>query len=423
MQAITQEPKSAVENQYAATQNAASQDWSSYRERAYAAGREYVAAVDKITPQIAARREETEQIGKVPDSSVEAMTQAGVFRAMTPLRWGGLEMDPASFFEGIMKIAAADASAAWIGGQLNVHSFEIALMDGRMQEEFWATGPDTRASSAYAPSGKAIAVDGGYILSGTWTFSSGVDHAQWAILGGGDKNFVVPRSDYTIHQDSWDVQGLRGTGSKSITLDDAFVPEYRVHRLIDTFNDANPGWALNDGPLYRLSWMGIFNSTICNSAIGAATGGLNAFIEETRVRLSKRGTGVPVVENPFMHLRLANALSRVNTVRSRHLANWRNLFDMACRGEESTPLERMRVRFESTDSTATSFEALGEIWPVAGAGAVASNHPLQQVYRDLMAMRLHGSAGRDNAAGMYIKALFDLPGPKFTNMGTLAYYK
>lgn len=398
-------------------------DASAYRERAYAAGRDYVAACDGIYELIRAHRDESERLACVADASVEAMVKAGVFRAMTPMRWGGLEMDPASFFEGNMRIAAGDASAAWIGGQLNVHSFEIALMDERMQAEFWADGPDTRASSAYAPSGKAQEVDGGYVLSGTWTFSSGVDHAQWAILGGGVRNFVVPRSDFTIDQSSWDVQGLRGTGSKSITLKDVFVPDYRIHQLANTLNNADPGRVLNDGPLYRLSWMGIFNSTIPNSAIGSTLGGLEDFITETRVRLSKRGTGVPVVENPFMHLRLANALSSVHAVRERHLANWRRLFDMACSGVESTSLDRMRVRFESTDAIDCCFNAFAEIWPVAGAGAVATANPLQQVYRDLLAMRLHGAAGRDNAAGLYIKTLFGLPGPKFSNMGTLAFYR
>lgn len=394
-----------------------------YRERAYANGRAFVQAVDGILDGVRSRRSEAEMLGKVPDASVQDMVQAGVFRAMTPLQWGGLELDPASFFEGIMKIAGADASTAWIGGQLNVHSFEIALMDPRMQAEFWASGPDTRASSAYAPTGNARDVEGGVVLDGTWTFSSGVDHAQWVILGGGLRNFVVPCSDYEVLHDSWDVQGLRGTGSKSIVLKEVFVPDYRIHKLADTYNDANPGWAINDRPLYRLSWMGIFNSTISNSAIGATLGGLDAFVAETRVRLSKRGTGAPVTENPFMHLRLAGALTRVRTVRERHLANWRQLFDQACAGELSTPLERMRVRFESTDSTATCFEAMGDIWPVAGAGAVATANPLQHVYRDLMAMRLHGSAGRDAAAGMYMKALFGMPGPEFKNMGTLAYYK
>src|SRR5690606_14596157 len=139
--------------------------------RAYAAGRRLVAAVEKAADVLSAGADDSERDGRVPDKSVDAMVEAGVFRAFTPLRYGGLEADPASFFESIMKVAEWDTSAAWIGGQLNVHSFEIALMDERMQDEFWGDSPDTRASSSYAPIGSWKEVDGGYRLSGTWTFS------------------------------------------------------------------------------------------------------------------------------------------------------------------------------------------------------------------------------------------------------------
>lgn len=393
-----------------------------YRERAYAEGRKFGASVDTITDHVRSLRDETERISKVPDSAVEAMTRIGVFRALTPRRFGGLEMDPASFFEGVMKIAQAEASAAWIGGQLTIHSFEIALMSPRMQEEFWATGPDTRASSAYAPVGKWRAVDGGYVLNGTWVFSSGVDHAQWIILGGGDRNFVVPKTDYTIDHGSWDVQGLRGTGSKSVTLEDVFVPEYRTHQLNDTLNGEDPGLEINKGALYRLSFMGMFGSVMPNSAIGVTLGGLQDFIDDAKVRLSKRGSGVPVYSNPFMHLRLSSALTKVRTARLRHIQNWRDLFDMACRGEPVPNSERLRVWFESTDIAPACFDAFCEIWPVVGAGGMASSNHLQRVFRDLLAMRNHGSAFRETGATMYMSSVFDLPTPPVTSMATLAYY-
>lgn len=395
----------------------------SYRDRAYEVGRHFVDSVDSILDGIRALRVETENIGKVPDSTVEAMTRIGVFRALTPRRFGGLEMAPSCFFEGIMKIAEAEASAGWIGGQLTIHSFEIALMSQRMQEEFWATGPDTRASSAYAPVGKWHASEGGYLLDGTWVFSSGVDHAQWIILGGGDRNFVVPRSDFTIDHDSWDVQGLKGTGSKSVTLKNVFVPEYRTHKLTDTLNGRDPGWDVNDGALYRLSFMGMFISVMPNSAIGVTLGGLHDFVEDAKVRLSKRGTGVSVSTNPFMHLRLASALTQVRRVRQRHLQNWRELFDMACRGDAVPSSERLRVWFEATDIAPTCFDAFCEIWPVVGAGGIASDNPLQRVFRDLMGMRNHGSSFRETAAGMYMTTIFDLPKPPVTSMVTLGYYK
>lgn len=394
-----------------------------YLERATEVGKKFLQDVDTILPQIRAHRMESDRLGRVADSSVQAMTEIGVFRALTPLQWGGLEMHPAYFFEGIMKIAGADPSAAWIGGQLTVHSFEIALMHEKMQAEFWANGPDMRASSSFAPLGKAREAEGGYVLDGTWAFSSGVDHAQWVVLGGGMRNYLVPRSDFEIIEGSWDVQGLRGTGSKSVLLKEVFVPDYRIHKLADTLNGTDPGLSVNDRPLYRLSWMGIQNSTMSNSAIGMTSGALDEFIAQTRKRQSKLGTGASVAANPFMHMRLANALTRIRGVRERHLANWRNLFEMACRGEEPTREERLRVRYEASDAAGACFEAFTDMWQHVGAAAVASNNPLAHVFRDLMAMRNHGSAGRDNAASMYMKALFGLPGPEISNMGTLAFYK
>ena len=140
------------------------QDWSDYRERANAAGRTFLEAVDSILDTVRAGAARSEAEGRVPKQTVEAMIETGLFRALTPLQYGGLEMSPAAFFEGVMRIAAADSSAAWIAGQINIHAFEIALMDQRMQDEFWGTDPNARASSSYAPIGRWEQVDGGYVL-------------------------------------------------------------------------------------------------------------------------------------------------------------------------------------------------------------------------------------------------------------------
>ena len=403
--------------------NARLQDWSAYRERALSAGRDYLDAVDGVLDSIRSRRSESEEQGRVPDATVRDMISTGLFRAFTPLRYGGLEMDPASFFEGVMKVAEADSSAGWIAGQLNVHSFEIALMSERMQDEFWADGPDTRASSSYAPVGSVVEANGGYVLNGTWSFSSGVDHAQWVILGSRDKAHVVPISDVSIDHDSWDVQGLKGTGSKAVTLRDVFVPGYRTHNFVDTYNDQNPGWTVNNVPLYWMSFTAVFNSTPTNTVIGTGLGGINTFIEQSKMRLTRQGTGSPIAQNPFLHLKVAEALTRIGAARDRHLQNWRALFDIACKGEEASPLERMRVRFEAAYANAACFESFAEVWPIAGAAASASDNPLQQTFRDLMAARNHGSAGRELAAGLYIKTLFGLPPAPFSDFGTLAYYK
>lgn len=386
-----------------------------YRARALAAGRRYLQQVDAILPTLRAGREQSEHDGVVPQRSVDAMAAAGVFRAFTPLQYGGLELSPADFFDGIIRMAQADSAAAWIAGQITCHSLEVASMSPRMQDDFWGVhGPDARASSSFAPLGQAHAVEGGYMLDGTWTFSSGVDHAHFVVLGGAERNYLVPTSDMHIDHHSWDVQGLRGTGSKAVTLRQVFVPAHRVHHLVDVVEDRVAGLEVNDRPLYRgVSWFAVFNSTATNTVIGIALEGLRVFVEQSRNRMTKQGTGVPILNNPFLHLKLADALTRVNGVRERHLRNWRELFDKACRGEPVTTLEKMRVRFESADANGTCFDAFHDIWPVAGAAASASANPLQQAFRDLMAARNHGSGGREMAASSYVRELFGMPAPEF----------
>jgi len=124
-----------------------------------------------------------------------------------------------------------------------------------------------------------------------------------------------------------------------------------------------------------------------------------------------------------MHVKLAAALTQVRGLKQRHLQNWRDLFDMACNDEKPSQLEMLRVRYESVEAAGKCFESITELWPFAGANAIESKNPLPHIFRDLIAMRNHGSAARESAASMYMKVLFGLPTPPVSNLNTLAYYK
>lgn len=402
-----------------------------YRERCTAAGRKLVADMAPILPELARRAAEAEALGRMPDAAMAAMIDAGVFRALTPRRWGGSEVDPTSFFEMTMKAASACGSAGWVAGLVSVHSWQIALMDERMQAEFWGEGPDTRASSSYMPVGKVTSVPGGFCLSGRWSFSSGIDHSDWVLLGAmvcdsgprEFRTFAVPSRDFTIDHESWNVTGLRGTGSKTLTVSDAFVPDYRTHRVTDVYRGSNPGFAVNDGALYRMSWMSIFYSAISAAAVGAATGALQAFIDDARTRVSPN-TGAAAADNVFLHLRLANALGRVETVRRRLLGNWSELFDTVCRGETPTQHDWARNRFWGADTTAESYQAVSELFEAAGGGGIHADRPLQRFFRDLMAMRNHPTAMRERFAQIYVAHEMGLALPAFdaSTMATLAVH-
>src|SRR5699024_10738727 len=133
--------------------------------------------------------------------------------------------------------AALNPAAGWVSGVVGVHPWQLAMADPRVQDEGWGADDNTWMASPYMPDGMAIPIEGGYRMGGRWGFSSGTDHCQWAFLGAmkcdADGNVadpptmlhvVIPRSEYWIVEDSWDVVGLRGTGSKDLVIDETFVP-------------------------------------------------------------------------------------------------------------------------------------------------------------------------------------------------------
>lgn len=221
-----------------------------------------IARAQALKEALAARAPKADELRRVPDETIVDFREAGFFRMLQPTRWGGLEVEPTTFFEVQRTIATACPSSAWVLGVVAVHAWQLALFPLQAQEDVWGEDSGTLLSSSYAPTGKVVRAEGGYRINGRWSFSSGCNHCQWVFLGGfvppetegkppEMRTFLLPRSDYTI-DDNWHVAGLKGTGSKDIVVENAFVPEHRTHKLIDGYKRQSPGNAVNQAPLYKL---------------------------------------------------------------------------------------------------------------------------------------------------------------------------
>jgi 3-hydroxy-9,10-secoandrosta-1,3,5(10)-triene-9,17-dione monooxygenase len=377
--------------------------------------------ITDLLPEIRARAAETEQLGRVSDGIIQALTAAGVFRAVQPCQWGGLELDPAVFYESMVLIASACGSTGWVASVVGIHPWQIALFADKAQQEVWGDNPDARASSSYAPTGSVRAVDGGFHLSGRWHFSSGVDHCDWVLLGavvpdtgnGAEfRTFLVPRQDYSIDHDSWKVTGLAGTGSKDVILPGAFIPEYRTHRITDVYHGTNPGFAVNDRPYYQLPWRLVFGYTIAAPAIGAALGAVNAFIEQNSTRVSAYG-GPPVAQNPALHRPLARALMAVDVARNRVGATWTDLLSRLEAGQTIPYERRVQAFYEATLAHESCSNAVYDLIGVNGGRTMRSDGALQRFFRDLMAMRNHPGANLELGASLYAQAKLGVEPPPF----------
>ncbi|MGA8566674.1 MAG: 3-hydroxy-9,10-secoandrosta-1,3,5(10)-triene-9,17-dione monooxygenase oxygenase subunit [Candidatus Binataceae bacterium] len=359
-------------------------------------GDEYLKRVRTLIPVFRERAALTERTRRLPDESWADFQRAGLLRALQPARWGGFELHPAAFYRAVMEVSGACPSTGWVLGVLGVHSWQLAAFPERAQQEIWGADSTVQASSSYAPTGKIERVEGGFKLSGRWSFSSGCDFCHWVILGGSTRNpdgtpdarsYLLPRSDYKI-DDNWHVMGLTGSGSKDIVVSGAFVPEYRTHKFLDAYNRDNPGQAVNQGALYRLAWASVFAYAIAAPAIGAATGALDCWREGSRARRTAYDHKM-VAEDPFAQMRLAEAASAVDGARQRMLDTFDEMMRLAADGREISVERRARLRWDAANAVQLSVHAVDLMFESSGGRAIFLDNPIQRYFRDVHAIRAH----------------------------------
>lgn len=366
--------------------------------------------IQELLPVLRERAQDAEDARRISDESVKALQETGFFKLLQPRRYGGYEADPVTFFTAVKHIASACGSTGWVASILGVHPWHVGLFDGKAQEEVWGSDQDTRISSSYAPMGKARVTEGGYRLSGKWSFSSGCDHASWVLLGGPafdeEDNavdfctYLLPMSDYSIN-DVWDTVGLRGTGSNDIVVDDVFVPEHRVLSFIPMSKCVVPGQEVNPGPLYRLPFGSMHPSTITAPIIGMAQGAYDAHVEHQRSRVRAAYAGEQSKEDPFAKVRIAEAASEIDAAWLQLTSNIDELYTHAKQEEKIPFSSRVRVRRDQVRGSERAIGAIDRLFENSGGKALQSGTPIQRFWRDAHAGRVHAANDPERAYTMF----------------------
>lgn len=356
--------------------------------------------LDEFAERLRGQAEEAEKIGKLTDDTVKTMKQIGNIRLLQPKQHGGLEVHPREFAETVMATAALDPSAGWINGVVGVHPYQLAYADPRVGAEIWADDVDTWVASPYAPQGVAKPVDGGYIFNGRWQFSSGTDHCDWIFLGAmiGDENgaplmppqmlhMILPRKDYEIVEDSWDVVGLRGTGSKDVIVRDAFVPAYRTMDAMKVMDGTAQREAGMTDTLYLMPWSTMFPLGISSATIGIAEGALAAALDYQRERVNS--SGVAVKDDPYVMYAIGEAAADINAARQELLANVDRIYDMVDAGREVSFEDRAAGRRTQVRAVWRAVSAVDEIFARCGGNGTRMDKPLQRYWRDVHVGQAH----------------------------------
>lgn len=361
---------------------------------------EVVDRIEEFGPELAGLAEENEKLGKLSDRTVELIKSAGVIRLLQPKEYGGYTAHPRDYAEAVMAVARYDGAAGWVCGVVGVHPWELAQMDPRLAQEVWGNNPDAWISSPYMPNGIADPVEGGYKLSGRWPFSSGSDHCEWnflgALLGNGKGapaqpinvlHVVLPRSDAPILQDTWDVIGLSGTGSKDVVVDGAFLPEHRVINQVDVQAGAAAERIGLTETLYKLPFAAMFPLGITSAVIGICEGALALHLSQQRDRVTV--TGVQVKDDPYVLYAAGEAASEINAARVQLIDGISRLYDKLETGEPLSLDDRSGVRRNQVRCAWRAVSALDEIFARSGGNAIRRNNPMQRMWRDAHAGLSH----------------------------------
>ncbi|SEK72625.1 Acyl-CoA dehydrogenase [Blastococcus sp. DSM 46786] len=385
-------------------------------------------ALDAITEradEIRAQGVVNESLGKLSDTAAKTLRDAGVIRMLQPANYGGAEAHPVEWAETVMAIAALDGSTGWVAGIVGIHPWEMAMADPRVQEEVWGADHDVWIASPYAPMGILRPVEGGYVFNGRWQFSSGTDHCDWIFLGAflGDENgdmakppqnihVILPRSDYEIVEDTWDVVGLRGTGSKDIVVKDAFIPSYRIIHNAKLVDGTQPKDAGLTNPLYHLPFSCAFPLGITSAVIGIAEGALAHHLAYQRTRVQI--TGTKVKDDPYVLYAIGEAAGEIAASRAALLDNANRMYDLAAAGHEFSFEERALGRRNQTQAAWRAVRAVDEIVARSGGNAMRMDNPLQRFWRDAhmgLTHAIHVPGSINHVAALSQLGIEPPPGP------------
>ncbi len=363
----------------------------------------------ELAPAIRAYSDQAEEERRLPAELVKLLVDAGLFRIYLPASLGGLECSLLECHQVIEEVAAADGSAGWCLLKGSTTNLLGGFFPHDVAAEIWAD-PDIVTGGSFNPmNGKAVAVDGGYRLTGRWDWGTGSTHSAW-LMGGamlweeGAEGpiftetgpvvlaFLFPRADAEI-VDTWFTHGMRGTGSNDIVVEDLFVPE--------RFSFAGLGVApVESGTLYQIGFHAQAAVPHSAVAIGIARAAIESFVElaTTKVPLMMMST---LKDRESAQHKVAEASALVDASRAYAYRVIDDVWTTVAGGSPLSAQQLSAISLMATWTTKACIEAVDLVYEAAGGSAVYSKSPIQRHFRDI------------HVAGSH----FSVDDQKFTNAG------
>ncbi len=353
-------------------------------------------AVHELAPELAARAAEMEEVRRLPADLAKSMAPSGLFRLLTPKRFGGDEFSPREFVEVVEAVSTANASAGWCSMIASTTAVNAAYMDREAAAEIYAD-PFVITGGVFAPMGKAVVEGDHYRVTGRWQWGSGSANCSW-LCGGctiwedGEmktlpsgapdaRMMVFPAEDAVLH-DTWHVMGLKGTGSGDIEVHDILVP--KAHSVSLVSDVPNEGGALYKFPVFGLLALGV-----CSVALGNARGAIDAF-HELALGKKRVGSSRTLAQRDCVQEAYARSVSQWRAARAYLFDEIDRVWGVSQQVEGEIPVgDRVDLRLACTHVTRTGAEICRTLYDLGGGSALFESSDLQRRFRDAHAATQH----------------------------------
>lgn len=375
---------------------------------------------ETLAAKVAERRTVGEELRRMPDDTIDDFLDSGLLRMNQASRWGGMELGSRAVVELVSTVAEGDGAAGWVFGLLASHFWLGSVFDLQAQYDMWGDDPDALMSSSFAAEASDVAVcDGGYRVSGRWPFSSGSDHCAWAMVGvvvppaDGDgpptpRWCLVPRTDYTV-EDTWRTCALRGTGSNTVVVDNAFVPAHRTVDPVDVMEGRAPGSQANLSAIFRLSFSAALSGYLGSTAIGIARRAAADFAAYSKRKVSKF-TGLPELSDPMI-IHVGTVAAQAEGARGLLLHRAGLLDELVEAGVGPTLEQRIATNRDVTTAVRMCVDSVERAMRFSGGSGLFDHHTVQQAWRDVHGVAAHMGYNTDTVYGNWGRLTLGLPLP------------
>ncbi len=359
-------------------------------------------AARELAPTIRSSADEIEKNRELPRPLFEALAAAGYFKLLIPRSVGGAEVDLPTYVQVLETLGQADASTGWLVNQCAVFATYAAQMPRDIARSIWIDTPHSVVANTSMPTAEVVVVPGGYRVSGRQGFSSGCRHAAWLaarglvqendqprlLNGQPEERFLfVPAAEAEI-VDTWNVRGMRGTGTHHFVVKDVFVPAER------TVLQAGAPF-LESGPLYLFSRRLLFATGDAAVALGTASACLEAFGALAGVK-KPRLMQATLRDQPAIQATVGRSEAQLRAARAFLLESVRDVWTEAVSSRALSVDRRALLRLATTHAIRLAVDVVDSVYNACGVTSIFEGNSIQRYFQDIHVISQHAQASLAN---------------------------